>query len=157
MPSPKLFPFPAAAAIAMLISPVLASAQGNHAAGPMAGEWFVKTERSLEFAMFGAPETDPVIALTCDPATRELVFALSDDRRGTHRFTLSSGNSSLSFDLVGDDNAVLPYLESTVDPAHAAVTAMARSGQSATLAYPDGTSVVIPSDPAIAPVLEACS
>lgn len=149
--------FGAAAAVALALSPAFADAQGNPPPEPMAGEWFVKTERAMEFAMFGAPETDPAIALTCDPAIDELIFALSDESTGLHRFTLAANGATLSLDLSGDRNAALPYLEGRVDPSHAVIAAMVRAGQTVTLTYPDGTAITLPADPAIAPVVEACS
>ena len=123
----------------------------------MEGAWGTKEERGLHYAFFGPPETDARISLVCDPATRELSIGFPDEATTPQTYRLAGGGDVLELVLESDGSEVLPYLEGSVDPANPVITAFARGPESVVITYPGGVAERVPSDPAVASVLEACS
>ena len=123
----------------------------------MEGNWFVKQERGLELALFGPPETDSRITLSCDPDTGDLTIGFVGDAAEPQTYRIAGGDDVLSISARSDGNEVLPYVEATIDATDPAITALAKAPEGVVITYPDGTAWRVPTDPKIAPVLEACS
>lgn len=129
-----------------------ADAQGNKFD---AGAWFVTEDAQVARAMFGAPQSEPVLTLACSQGSRTLLVSRAGaaEAAGDYRIAAGGQTTTIRLDPAGGE---IPELAGSA-PADAPVfVAMGEKGQSATVTGPDGTTLRVPTSAAIRRVLTAC-
>ena len=119
------------------------------------GKWFVTEDAQSARAMFGPPQSEPLLTLSCKQGSGVMQVVRAGAAEAAGNYTISVGGHSASVRLA-PTGAELPTLSGTLAASDPVFAAMSRAGQSATVAGAGGESLYIPGSAAIRRVLTAC-
>lgn len=121
------------------------------------GSWKINESASGASATFGAANSNPLMLITCDSASKSLTLALQTAVQGSQTYVLEAGGTAARLDTVADGNFALPHQRAQIARDAPIFGGFVMPGQTIIITAPDGATLQLPAAPGIRRVFEACA
>ncbi len=122
-----------------------------------AGVWAISEDGSGASAAFGLPQSDALLVIACETATRQLTMSLESDLPGAQSFVIEAGGAAARLDMMSDTNDALPYQAADIARDAPVFGGFVQPNGVISITYPGGNVLRVPTAPGIRRVFEACA
>ncbi len=120
------------------------------------GTWNIGEDASGVRALYGPPNTEATLALTCDRGSHAMVITLASTAAAPEAWRLDAGGEAARIDMA-PTGGELPQVSAQLDQGLAIIHALAEQGRVFRLTSPAGQPFQFPTHPGIRRVIDTCS